>query len=58
MVLIAARSFIRLHMFHYFVDFGYQLEFLFLSDVVDDATIDAIFILPEDKPLKHLKCTF
>lgn len=58
MVFIPAFSIIRLHMFHYFADFCNEFELLFLSDVMDEAPVNAMFILSKDKPLKHTIYTF
>lgn len=58
MILVSVPSLIRLHVLHYLPNFGYQFEFLFLADVVDNTPVDTIFVLSEDQTLTHLKCTF
>lgn len=58
MIIVSILSLIGLHVLHYLADLCYQFEFLFLSDVVDDTSVDTIFVLPEDQALTHLKCTF
>jgi hypothetical protein len=45
-------------MLHYFADLSNQLKFFLLTDIVNDTTVDTVFILPKDQSLNIIKCTF
>jgi hypothetical protein len=54
----AVLSLDRLHVLHYFADLSDELELFLFSDVVDDAAIDDLLVLPEHQPLNILTFTF